>query len=113
MSLNCSKILKKLVKNENDDLRLNPIPEKEWLDYYENLWTSHEHQNNQTATNDINGDSIEIKELKDVLKTLKNRKSPGLDGLNAELFKYAPDTFLTRLVDFINICWRYGHIPDD
>ena len=48
-----------------------------------------------------------------MLKTLKNRKSPGLDGLNAELFKYAPDTFLTRLVDFINICWRYGHIPDD
>ena len=38
------KILKKLDRNENDDLRLNPMPEKEWLDYYGNLWTNQEHQ---------------------------------------------------------------------
>jgi hypothetical protein len=63
--------------------------------------------------NDENVDAISIDELNTVLKNSKNQKTPGSDGINTELIKYAPQAFLYRFLDFINICWRYGHIPTE
>jgi sorting nexin-29 len=62
---------------------------------------------------DNTGDAISIDELNMVLKNIKNRKTPGSDGINTELIKYAPQAFLYRFLDFTNICWRYGHIPTE
>jgi hypothetical protein len=39
----------------------------------------------------------------DELMNLKSNKSPGEDLINLELFKYASQEFLTRLLRFLNI----------
>lgn len=38
-------------------------------------------------------DPITVEELKEALKSIRNRKSPGTDEINNELLKYANQTF--------------------
>jgi hypothetical protein len=54
-----------------------------------------------------------MEELKTVLDKSKTRTTPGSNGLNLELIKYASPTFLYKFFDFLNICWRLGHLPDE
>jgi hypothetical protein len=41
-----------------------------------------------------------MEELKTTIKALKFRKSPGSDGINIELYKYAPKSFLHKFFYF-------------
>ena len=95
--LNAYKIIKNLNRTEKDNLQLNPIPERTWLDYYRKLWTK---KPNDTTTEGKGAkltekcvDLIRMEELDATLKTLKSKKSPGLDGINNELHKHAPKFF--------------------
>jgi hypothetical protein len=56
---------------------------------------------------------ITIKEFETTIKTLKPRKSPGSDGINNELYKHAPKGFLYKFLNFLNVCWIYGNIPEE
>jgi len=47
------------------------------------------------------------------VKALKARKSPGSDGINNELYKHAPKSFLHTFFNFLNVCWIYGDIPEE
>ena len=47
------------------------------------------------------------------MKALKARKSPGSDGINNELYKHAPKSFLHKFLNFLNVCWIYGDIPEE
>ncbi|KAJ4431530.1 hypothetical protein ANN_20128, partial [Periplaneta americana] len=63
--------------------------------------------------NDSNVDLISIEELESVINKCKSRKAPGSDRINTELFKHAPTSFLHKFLDFLNICWTSGQIPDE
>ena len=52
-------------------------------------------------------------ELLAALHHCKNRKAPGIDGVNVELIKCAPALLHDRLLQFVNLCWTTGHVPDD
>jgi len=54
-----------------------------------------------------------MEELETTIKALKARKSPGSDGINNELKKHAPKTFLHNFFNFINVWWIYGYIPEE
>ena len=41
-------------------------------------------------------------EIQQVVKTLKNGKSPGIDKITAEYIKYAPDTIHEVIADIFN-----------
>jgi len=41
-----------------------------------------------------------VEELETTIKTLKLRKSPGSDGINNELYKHAPKSFLHKFLNF-------------
>lgn len=112
---NAYKVLKKLNRDEKDDIQINPITGKVWLDYYTKLWTEEENNISPMITINIdnNVDPITIDELKSALKTCRNRKAPGSDEINMELIKYAPERFLHRFLNFLNICWKCGHIPEE
>lgn len=65
-------------RTEKDDIQLNPISEKQWLEYYKELWTvENEHDCKKLATNNEYVDPITMDELRIVLKTFKNCKAPG------------------------------------
>jgi len=50
-------------------------------------------------------DLITKEELETAIKALKAKKSPGSDGIN----KF----FLHKLLNFLNVCWIYGDIPEE
>jgi hypothetical protein len=43
----------------------------------------------------------------------KNRKSPGMDNLNMELFKYGGNRLKETLLALFNDIWKTQHIPED
>ena len=54
-----------------------------------------------------------MEELETTIKALKARKSPGSDGINNELYKHPPKSFLHDFFNFLNVCWIYGDIPEE
>jgi len=54
-----------------------------------------------------------MEELETTIKALKAIKSPGSDGINNELYKQAPKSFLHKFLNFLNVCWIYGDIPEE
>jgi len=48
-----------------------------------------------------------------VLKLTKNGKTPGQDNINSELYKYAPEEFKLRLLNFLNNIHRENCITNE
>jgi hypothetical protein len=66
------------------------------------LWTA----NNGGEATQVTPDEdkvypITIEELPEVIRNIKVN------------YKYAPKSFLFKFLDFLNICWIYGHIPEE
>jgi len=96
--INAYTTIRNLNRPEKDNLRLNPIVEHTWLDYYQKLWTK-QFNNNTTKGKRAKltekcVDLITMEELETTIKALKARKSPGSDGINKEFYKHAPKIFL-------------------
>ena len=87
---------------------------KEWFNHYKNLWF------NPVAlltieiwTIERDIDCIDVVELKNILKTSKNRKSTDPNKINSELFKYGSDLLHENLLHFFNMCWKECVIPTE
>ena len=97
-------------------MQLNPIVEQTWLDYYQKLWTEKFNDNTtqrkRARLTENCVDLIKIEELETTIKTLRARKSPESDGINNEIYKHAP-IFLHKFLNFLNVCWIYGDIPEE
>ena len=52
-----------------------------------------------------------IDEIRKAVKRIKNNKSPGADGITAELLKHAPDTILKEIAKLYNIMAETGDTP--
>ena len=48
-----------------------------------------------------------------MLKLTKNGKTPGQGNINSELYKYAPEEFKLRLLQFLNNMYRVNRIPNE
>ena len=98
-------------------MRLNPTVEHIWLDYCQKIWTKQFNDNTtegkRAKLTENCADLITMEELETTIKTLKVRKSPGSDGINNELHKHAPKSFLHKFLNFLNVCWIYGDIPEE
>ena len=96
-------------------MRLNPIVEHTWLDYYQNLWTKQFNDNTTKRAKLTENcvDFVTMEELQTTIKALKARTSPGSDGINNELYKHAPESILRTFLNFLNVCWIYGDIPEE
>jgi hypothetical protein len=95
----------------------DPITEHTWLDYYQKLWTQEFKDNaterkwEQSAENCV--DLVTVEELETTVNVLKPRKFQGSDGINNELYKHAPKSFLHKFLNCLNVCSIYGDIPEE
>ena len=67
------------------------------------------------AENDLEVDTSPptVDEIITAIKSLKNGKAPGLDNLNAELFKADPVVTASILYPLFKCVWNNNNIPDD
>lgn len=110
--------MKYLNKDDRDSIVFNNIKTDEWLKYFKSLWTSDTLEDEveiEIGTNmpTMDIDLIEFEEMESILNSFHNNKTPGNDGLNMELFKYAPLEIKHRLLHIINLCWTTFQIPDE
>ena len=73
-------------KQVNELVETNQIPKEEWINYLSELYKEEVLNTPEIITNE----NIEIKQQdkQTALQKLKNRKSPGQDGIPNELLQY-------------------------
>jgi hypothetical protein len=112
------KVLKHLNRTDRDTIEINTIEDQKWMEHCKDLWCSTSLQNNNDGpeTTPIPSeeiDEISDKKLEQSLKSMKNRKTAGPDGLNSELFKYGGHVLSNRFLKLINKGWREKSIPEE
>jgi len=110
------KILKQISKDVKETARIQEnIDENTFFQYYGKLWNTTNINELQLEYNsaDYLHASITLDELEKALKLTKNRKTPEQDNINSELYKYAPEEFKLRLLQFLNNIYRENCFPDE
>ena len=107
------KIFKQLKQEENDRARINTIQSKQWEQYYKReLYDAQSETTEETQIlNEYN--QITMEELEIVLKEAKNRKAPGKDNINMELWKYGGKRLKLRMLQLMNDIWNSGKLPEE
>jgi hypothetical protein len=80
------KVMRHLNCESQDTVRLNVIKEEEWIEQYKNVW--YDPGEEEAPEEDHTGkkvDEISMEELESAIQGLKNRKAPGLDGIDLEI----------------------------
>jgi len=67
--------------------------------------------NEDSEENDVDVPDIMKEEVEKVLRGMKNGKSPGEDGLNAEMFKWGGEKIKEKLAKLFSMCLRKREIP--
>ena len=87
---------------------------------YKTEYTNHQqiHKNLEYITNKLTdkesnelNKTIKSKEIKDAIKAMKNKKTPGEDGLNKEFYLTFYDFLEEELTEILNSCMLQGEIP--
>lgn len=61
----------------------------------------------------MNGDFyVTYDKIKDVIKNLKRKKSPGIDGISNRMLKALPKKGIQSLTNIINNCLKFSYFPD-
>ena len=54
---------------------------------------------------------LTLKEILATTKSIKSGKTPGLDGIPAEIYRYGSTAFHAQLLKFYRICWTAKELP--
>ena len=107
-------------KNSNEKISskntlTSAISSREWEGHFHQLHTEVREgdvpelpENKPTP---VLNDDFQLKELIDLKKSLKKKKSGGLAQITNEMILCAPDSLLKVILDFFNLCLREGYVP--
>ena len=110
-----------IIKGRNGDVLTNHQDILiEWENYFKTLLNRLEPQNpimNELDQNDIedNDEPIPVptfEEVKEAIKSLKNNKSPGCDGIPAELIKHGGNSLVRELYNLILLIEQEEQMPN-
>uniref|UniRef100_A0A7I5E8S3 Reverse transcriptase domain-containing protein n=1 Tax=Haemonchus contortus TaxID=6289 RepID=A0A7I5E8S3_HAECO len=91
-----------------------------WLEYFRDILNQPSPSTTYCFDNtdpveqlEVNTGYITKEEVSAAIECLKNRKSPGLDEISAELLKAGSTVVVEKLVKLFNRCWSQGEVPED
>lgn len=83
-----------------------------------NIPTSHKkeirteiRERKETPAHDIMQTDITMSEMKQSIRKLKKKKSPGPDNITNEMLQHLGNSSLNTLLDIFNLSWRQGQVP--
>ena len=112
----------KEIKDENGNMiKDSEDIKKRWGKYFENLMNVNSREQAMISCMGMEGDGrrpkqqqkISIKEVKKALQKLKGGKSPGVDGITAEMLKYGGEMVVKWMHLICTLAWEKGIVPDD
>lgn len=109
------RMIMKQRKEVNDLIEVHHITEEAWVSYITTLFERGSNSLDESDLN-INGTNndatVSYLEVVEALKALKNRKSPGQDGIPNELLKYGGHQLTNELLKLINKIVSSHTIPN-
>lgn len=91
-----------------------------WAEYYEELLnkeetrTDYEQKPTEATDKDTEeNDPPKLDEIKEIIRSLKNNKSPGADNIMAELFKYGGEEMHKKIHELICKIWEEEQMPKE
>ena len=94
--------------------------EDRWREYFSDLLNVMEEREEQIRDEEVNinngqaeSDRITEEEIRKELKHMKNGKSPGEDGLTAELYKEGGEELIKSIIVLFNKVWDTGEVPKE
>jgi hypothetical protein len=92
-----------------------------WVEYFEELLNGENYEENLEGENNIQMEQGQKEDevppskeqITEIIRKLKNNKSPGTDGLTAELFKYGGQRLLDYTHKLIEEIWKKEQIPTE
>ena len=107
------------------DLQGNPIHDQEkqkarWIEHYSLLYGT-DSEIDYARMLDVPQFEVAVElsamptlnDLRGAIKAMSNSKSPGMDGLPAEIFKILDDDMLLKLYEVVELCWTEEAVPQD
>ena len=92
---------------------------KRWTEHFHEVLNQPEptmlfnfEQESNIASVDISVQDITAQEVIKAINSQKKNKSPGLDGIPAELLKHGKTTLAEELTQLFNTIWREEKVPD-
>ncbi len=106
------------IKDREGNLITDEDKQREiWKEHFESVLNRNPPENLPDFANheiedmDINMQEISIEEIKRAINKLKAGRSPGIDGISAEMIKCDKDTSCKMLQDIINKVWNSETLP--
>jgi Reverse transcriptase (RNA-dependent DNA polymerase) len=96
--------------------------EQRWKQYFESLPNVQDNITASTEAEEVianimldvtDENDISIEEVKKAVERMQNHKSPGYDGLPAEVFRNGGNAILTWMYRIFNAAWKQGRVPED
>jgi hypothetical protein len=96
-------------------VQIQKINNEEWMTYFTQMYKSDINQTNNNNMMKVNDISVEIskEEVEKTLRSLKNRKSPGEDGITNELLKYGENELKSKLTKLVCKIFLEQTIPEE
>ena len=109
-----------LMTQTGELIKDKPSQMKRWVEHYAELY-AHENKVTEEALNAVERlptlDALDIEpteeDISSELKSLTNGKSPGSDGIPAEVIKCGQTTLLPHLTHLLILCWKEKAVPQD
>jgi len=91
-----------------------------WVEHYSSIYSQDLHFTTDALSHlpqlpilhDLDA-GISFSSVKQVVRSLKNFKSPGADGITAEILRCGGDILAAHLYNLLLLCWRSQCIPQD
>jgi len=108
------------IKSKDGKVLLTNVDQvKRWTEHFHEVLNQPEptmlfnfEQESNIASVDISVQDI-IQEVTKDINSQKNSKSPGLDGISAELLKHGKNTLAEELTQLFNTIWHGEKVPDE
>ena len=100
------------ITNKNGEMLFEEEAIQErWCEYVRELFD--DQRGNIQKFNQLEGPEILIKEVENAIKSMKNGKAPGDDGVTSEMLQALDQLGVTRVAELCNKIYDTGHIPED
>lgn len=109
-------MLQKQKKEITEYVNVCKISKKDWRKFFEKLYAKKQTSSPlQRDPETVNSDQVQIsqEEVMEAVKRLKNRKSPGPDGIHNELLKYKGETLQQILHILFNKILEEKTVPTE